>query len=904
MRDNSANITSEPAEPSCFHLISATSGVSADSGVQRPGLSHAPDEGPSNTSHDAAAQALPSTYLLPTSTHHSLLFNDVGLPVESPSQEPDETDVLNALLSDGHAAHLTGAVESFSSAAAAAVPAWISSRSGAGSYSSYRSWRPSQDGSRSVNPVHEVAESLRSVDSLGLGSEAASLSSSPVRRDMMEDGDLVMGEQDGGGGQQRSPPPPRQDNTMDSSLPGDDGMRALRVKLHEIRTLAASTEEKARRMHQLMVRDYEAHQANKPAILSTDIETGGTFEGPVDPHNPYRVQDADLEASFSPLPVRPREPDGDRDESMVDDITITLGCAHYKRNVKVQCFDCRLWFTCRHCHDQSPTLPFPHRLNRKKTQNMLCMLCRTPQPAGELCINCGEYAAWYYCPKCKLWDNDNNKRIYHCDDCGICRVGEGLGKDYVHCRRCNVCISISTSASHPCIERATEGDCPLCLVRLFESPTPVVSLPCGHYMHGECYRDLMAVTYKCPVCSRSAVNMELQWRKLDDEIRAQPMPEDDEDLEGLLPHAASIAAGDDDVVAPPTPGHVSPATQPRRPRTVYIGCNDCGRRSWAPFHWLGLKCQVCDSYNTNQMAPTVVQETEAERLIRQQAQHHRQHDFTGNSVLRDAGIGADDAAVEDVLLDVNTATLQVPTSPSQVPVNSERRASGAQSPGRRYFVQQEEERRPSFTMTPRFPTPSLPNLPNLPNLPDMPRLPRMPHMPNMPNMPNIPNLELGRFSPYEMLDAMSRSLSPMRYYLQGLDVGEGGPSHRSGGSATEGGGRNRSPASVRSDPTGVSRRFSSGKRRAGEGEAGDWLWGEESDADSEEDGDGGEGTDGSIRAVRRGEGEGETSEEESSSGSSEEDQGDGDAEMVDEDGDGEEEEDEEMELFGHRVKLE
>ncbi|KAH9842140.1 Zinc-ribbon, partial [Teratosphaeria destructans] len=330
---------------------------------------------------------------------------------------------------------------------------------------------------------------------------------------------------------------PRHDGRMDGPLPDDDGMRGLRAKLHEIRTLAVSTEEKARRMHQLMTHDFWAHRSDVTGRGQEDMSPGGAPEGagPGDPRNPYNVHPPDFEPTFSPRPVR--HPEDTTDEAVDDppERPPILGCPHYQRNVKVQCFDCRRWFPCRHCHDAAPDLPFRHQLNRKKTENMLCMLCRTPQPAAEACVRCGEYAAWYYCPKCKLWDNDNNKRIYHCDDCGICRVGEGLGKDYVHCRRCNVCISIATSASHPCIERATEGDCPLCLVRLFESSTPVVSLPCGHYMHGECYRDLMAVTYKCPVCSKSAVNMDVQWRKLDDEIAAQPMPEEDDGLPGLLP---------------------------------------------------------------------------------------------------------------------------------------------------------------------------------------------------------------------------------------------------------------------------------------------------------------------------------------------------------------------------------
>ena len=339
---------------------------------------------------------------------------------------------------------------------------------------------------------------------------------------------------------------------MDGSLPENDGMASLREKLHEIRILAVSVDEKAKRMHDLMTQQYLAHRADMQPSHAEDHQpadpTLSEFAPPIDPTNPYNIKPSDLEPSFSPLATRPRDNDAENDEPMEEELPAILGCRHYKRNVKVQCFDCHLWFPCRHCHDQSPELPFPHQLNRKKTQNMLCMICHTPQPAGEVCISCTEYAAWYYCSKCKLWDNDNNKRIYHCDDCGICRVGEGLGKDYVHCRRCNVCISISTSASHPCIERATEGDCPLCLVRLFESPTPVVSLPCGHYMHGECYRDLMAVTYKCPVCSKSAVNMELQWRKLTDEILAQPMPdEEDDDIDGLWPpgsHDAPSGGGD------------------------------------------------------------------------------------------------------------------------------------------------------------------------------------------------------------------------------------------------------------------------------------------------------------------------------------------------------------------------
>lgn len=73
-------------------------------------------------------------------------------------------------------------------------------------------------------------------------------------------------------------------------------------------------------------------------------------------------------------------------------------------------------------------------LNRRETKNMLCMLCGCAQAASEECALCSVRGAWYYCDVCKLWDDDPQKSIYHCNDCGICRVGQGLGKDFFHCK--------------------------------------------------------------------------------------------------------------------------------------------------------------------------------------------------------------------------------------------------------------------------------------------------------------------------------------------------------------------------------------------------------------------------------------------------------------------------------------
>jgi hypothetical protein len=54
-----------------------------------------------------------------------------------------------------------------------------------------------------------------------------------------------------------------------------------------------------------------------------------------------------------------------------------------------------------------------------------------------------------------------------------------------------------------------------------------------------------------------------------------------------------------------------------RDNRAYIFCNDCNSRSITKYHWLGLKCAICESYNTTQLEllgaeqiPRLVQEQE------------------------------------------------------------------------------------------------------------------------------------------------------------------------------------------------------------------------------------------------------------------------------------------------------
>jgi hypothetical protein len=195
-------------------------------------------------------------------------------------------------------------------------------------------------------------------------------------------------------------------------LPENDGQQTMRQEILDIWGLDMATEEKARRMHAVMNESYYASQPHMRPLESAEASGVQDTDGPPQ----YNVTESDLIPSYRP--PSNTDPDG------------TRGCVHYKRNVKVQCYACKTWWPCRCCHDEAQ---LGHELPRHLTEYMLCMICQKPGPAGQYCQHCTASAAYYYCEVCKLWD-DSNQAIYHCVDCGICRRGEGIGKDYVHCK--------------------------------------------------------------------------------------------------------------------------------------------------------------------------------------------------------------------------------------------------------------------------------------------------------------------------------------------------------------------------------------------------------------------------------------------------------------------------------------
>ncbi|KAI1781174.1 zf-CHY-domain-containing protein [Hypoxylon cercidicola] len=361
------------------------------------------------------------------------------------------------------------------------------------------------------------------------------------------------------------------------SLPEDDGMGALRKRIFAIQAREIGASVKASLMHELLIEGYTKSRGivptERPQTPSSPTNSEKRHsQGPLEsfkfwqntdetkPREEFDLTPEDIRPTFAP-PRNPSEDVGEYTEDPEYSDYHPLGCEHYRRNVKLQCSTCNRWYTCRFCHDKVED----HDLIRKDTKNMLCMFCGTAQRAGEVCVSCGASAARYYCSLCKLWNDDPDKPVYHCNDCGICRIGRGIGKDFFHCKTCCACIAIGQEKDHKCIERSTDCDCPICGDYMFTSPKAVCFMKCGHSIHRHCLDQHMKVAYKCPICNKSLANMELQFRNLDLAIQTQPMPPEFQDTRAL------------------------------------VLCNDCSAKSSVKYHWLGLKCGVCSSYNTAQL---------------------------------------------------------------------------------------------------------------------------------------------------------------------------------------------------------------------------------------------------------------------------------------------------------------
>ena len=250
--------------------------------------------------------------------------------------------------------------------------------------------------------------------------------------------------------------------------------------------------------------------------------------------------------------------------------SLTMGCEHYRRRCKLVAPCCGEVFWCRFCHDEVKDMTADpkknHTLTRQAVREVECGVCGRRQLSAERCVDteCGTVFGAYTCLKCNFFDDVTSKQQYHCDKCGLCRVG---GRDnFFHCDKCQCCLAANLRNNHTCTEGHIKRNCPICMEYLFTSRSAPIFLNCGHAIHNECFNALLKNNlYRCPVCNKASGDMSAYWERVQAEIDATPMPEE------------------------------------YRNKTVRALCNDCLAKTVTPFHVFGLRCQECSSFNTQRI---------------------------------------------------------------------------------------------------------------------------------------------------------------------------------------------------------------------------------------------------------------------------------------------------------------
>ncbi|KAJ8976517.1 hypothetical protein NQ317_009086 [Molorchus minor] len=227
-----------------------------------------------------------------------------------------------------------------------------------------------------------------------------------------------------------------------------------------------------------------------------------------------------------------------------------FGCAHYKRKSKFVTPCCQKIYVCRFCHDEAED----HTVDRKEVTELVCAVCDTRQSVDRNCKNCGVLFGKYTCLECNLFD-DEDKNQFHCNGCGICRIGGA--ERFFHCEKCNMCLPIQLKAN---------GHKRTYTHRVSPVTFAVRSPLAQNLLRAAVHNDLFA----CPVCQTSLMNMEQLWKYWDNEVENTPMPPE------------------------------------YRNYFVDILCKDCHKEGTVKFHVVGLKCRHCGSYNTCRVKGPVV----------------------------------------------------------------------------------------------------------------------------------------------------------------------------------------------------------------------------------------------------------------------------------------------------------
>lgn len=297
---------------------------------------------------------------------------------------------------------------------------------------------------------------------------------------------------------------------------------------------------------------------------------------------------------------------------------LCLTCEHYpvKKCSRFKYSCCGTIDPCNWCHRERRGCKAP------AISTIMCNECNTEQSPAAQCANCHVQFAKSYCDICQLW---SDKDIWHCNDCGICRVGkEG---EVLHCHACDCCYPADIISTHFCGKKsAREVVCPICNESAFATQKITCVLPCNHMVHHHCLTDAMKKGhYRCPLCRKCMGDMSATWAEMRYSIEQQPLGPAHLPPIQVGDTVDVITAGGEFLVRSIEPDRVNPCsgldvcygiwTQAngntmemnfllrclRKKSTVDVQCFDCEVRSQTLFHYIGLECQNCGSFNTTRL---------------------------------------------------------------------------------------------------------------------------------------------------------------------------------------------------------------------------------------------------------------------------------------------------------------
>ncbi len=288
-------------------------------------------------------------------------------------------------------------------------------------------------------------------------------------------------------------------------------------------------------------------------------------------------------------------------------------CSHYNKKCSKFVFACcNLVDPCKRCHAERGCC---------KSENIVitqitCIECGLEQKPQPCCVRCGIQFDKSYCGICQIW---TSKEIYHCVDCGICRIGSK--ETLTHCVDCAQCFV--NNVEHVCSKRNyKDGVCVVCSESTFNSQSNSVLLPCNHFIHSNCLDQLISQSnYKCPHCKKSLCDMTPQWDYIKNLIKSHPLPNDMIPIE--LNDIVDTQFGKFQVNSIESVNQVKlfkgqfvnwfrdksqllsvlgtlNSSMCKKNLYKQIHCNDCGKKSTSVFHFYGMECGECGSFNTQE----------------------------------------------------------------------------------------------------------------------------------------------------------------------------------------------------------------------------------------------------------------------------------------------------------------